>query len=262
MITLHKHRFAFVLMSLSTIFIALAPLFLVASCTSLQQTPQEIQARETLRSMTRGGVLPAEDAVTRIEKNFPNTTAGALAKLVHARIRMNAKDYAGAASLIDDSSVRSLTNIGDYALWLKASALEQAGRRVEARAAYEKLARDFPSSLRARSALLQDVQMLMQDGQAAAVPALIDNLRRRDDAIMVSTEDAAIELVKAKAYEQTGDATRALGAYRRIYFYSPASTEATEAASAIPRLGSSTAAANGDEADHRALGLFSAKRYS
>ena len=46
MITLHKHRFAFVLMSLSTVFIALAPLFLVASCTSLQQTPQEIQAEQ------------------------------------------------------------------------------------------------------------------------------------------------------------------------------------------------------------------------
>jgi len=262
MITLHKHRFAFVLMSLSTIFIALAPLFLVASCTSLQQTPQEIQARETLRSMTRGGVLPADDAVARIEKNFPNTTAGTLAKLVHARIRMNAKDYAGAATLIDDSSVRSLTNIGDYGLWLKASALEQAGRRVEARAAYEKLARDFPASLRARSALLHDVQMLMQDGQAAAVPALIDNLRNRDAAIMVSAEDAAIELVKAKAYEQTGDATRALGAYRRIYFYFPVSAEATEAGSAIARLGSNTAPANAEEADRRALGLFSAKRYS
>src|ERR1041384_6047376 len=136
MITLHKQRFAFVLMSLSTIFIALAPLFLVASCTSLQHTPQEIQARETLRSMTRGGVLPAEDAVARLEKNFPNTTAGTLARLVHARIRMNAKDYAGVASLIDDSSVRSLTTIGDYALWMKASAMEEAGRRVEARAAY------------------------------------------------------------------------------------------------------------------------------
>ena len=128
MITLHRHRFAFVLMSLSTIFIALAPLFLVASCTSLQQTPQEIQARETLRSMTRGGVLPAEDAVMRIEKNFPNTTAGALAKLVHARIRMNAKDYAGAASLIDDSSVRTFTVIGDYALWLKGSSSGRAPR--------------------------------------------------------------------------------------------------------------------------------------
>src|SRR5947207_11035701 len=185
MITLHKHRFAFVLMSLSTIFIALAPLFLVASGTSLQQTPQEIQARETLRSMTRGGVLPAEDAVMRIEKNFPNTTAGALAKLVHARIRMNAKDFAGAASLIDDSSVRTFTVIGDYALWLKASAFEQAGRQIEARAAYEKLARDFPGSLKAREAMLRDAQMLMKDGQAAAVPTMLDHLRPNADAIMI-----------------------------------------------------------------------------
>src|SRR6266536_214186 len=153
MINLRKHRFAFVLMSLSTIFIALAPLFLVASCTSLQQTPQEIKARETLRTMTRGGVLPAEDAVARIEKDFPKTTAGTLAKIVHARIKLNAKDYAGAAALIDDSSVRDYTVIGDYALWMKANALEQANRGVEARAAYEKLARDFLNSLRARDAL-------------------------------------------------------------------------------------------------------------
>src|SRR5207302_8439207 len=116
MITLHKHRFAFVLMSLSTVFIALAPLFLVASCTSLQQTPQEIQARETLRSMTRGGVLPAEDAVARIEKNFPNTTACTLAKLVHARMRMNVKDYAGAASLIEDNTGQNLANTREYAV--------------------------------------------------------------------------------------------------------------------------------------------------
>src|SRR3989442_8013295 len=157
-------RFAFFLMSLSTICIALAPLLLVASCTSLQQTPQELQARETLRTMTRGGVLPAEDAVARIEKDFPKTTAGALAKIIHARIKLNAKDYAGAASLLDDSSVRNYTVIGDYALWMKASTLEQANRRVEARAAHEKLARDYPYSLRARDAMLHNAQMLMQDG--------------------------------------------------------------------------------------------------
>src|SRR5437016_10955096 len=163
MITLHKHRFAFILMSLSTVFIALVPLFLVASCTSLQQTPQELQARQTLRSMTRGGVLPAEDAVAKIEKDFPKTTAGSLAKIVHARIKLNAKDYAGAAALLDSSAISDYTVIGDYALWMKANAFEQANRRVEARAAYEKLARDFPGSLRARDALLRDALLLMLD---------------------------------------------------------------------------------------------------
>src|SRR5437763_135099 len=227
MITLPKHRFAFILMSLSTICIALAPLLLVASCTSLQQTPQELQARETLRTMTRGGVLPGEDAVARIEKDFPKTTAGTLAKILHARIKLNARDYAGAASLIDDSSVRSYTVIGDYALWLKANALEQANRRVEARAAYERLARTFPNSLRAREAMLRDAQMLMKDGQAAAVPTTLDHVRPNADAIMISPEDAAITLIKAKAYEQAGDSTRAIANYRRVYFFAPASAEAT-----------------------------------
>src|SRR5713226_1131796 len=164
MLTFRKHRFTFILMSLSTIFVALAPLFLVAGCRTLQQTPQELQARETLRAMTRGGVLPAEDALARIESDFPKTTAGALAKIVHARIKLNAKDFAGAAALLDASVIRDYTVIGDYALSMRANALEQANRHVEARAAYEKVARDYPGSLRARDALLQDARLFMQDG--------------------------------------------------------------------------------------------------
>ena len=91
MINIRKHRFAFIFFSLSTIVAAVAPLFLIAGCRSLQQTPQELRARETLRSMTRGGVLPAEDAVVRIESDYSRTTAGALARIVHARIRLNAR---------------------------------------------------------------------------------------------------------------------------------------------------------------------------
>src|SRR5437762_4997479 len=182
MITLRKHRFALMIMSLSTIAAAVAPLFLIAGCHTLQQTPPELKARETLRAMTRGGVLPAEDAVARIESDFPKTTAGALAKIVHARIKLNAKDFAGAAALLDSSTIPDYTVIGDYGLWLGASALEQANRRPEARAAYEQLARDYPSSLRAREAMLHDAQMFMQDGQAAGVPLALKPLAAKDDA--------------------------------------------------------------------------------
>src|SRR5437868_8400439 len=195
MITLRKHRFIVMLMSLSTILVALAPLFLIASCRPLQQTPQELKARETLRTMTRGGVLPSEDAVAQIEKDFPKTTAGALAKIVRARIRLNAKDYAGAASLLDASAIQNYTVIGDYALWMRADALQQANRRVEARAAYEKLARDFPNSLRAREALLRNAQMLIEDGQGAAVPLMLKPL--------IAKDDPAALLLTAEAYEQT-----------------------------------------------------------
>jgi soluble lytic murein transglycosylase len=253
MINIRKHRFVFVLLSLSTIVAAVAPLFLIAGCRSLQQTPQELKARETLRSMTRGGVLPAEDAVVRIESDYSKTTAGALARLVHARIRLNLRDYAGAASVLDTSAIRDYSTIGDYGLWMRANALEQAGRRAEARAAYEKLANDYPNSLRARETRLRTAQFQLQDGQSGSVANTLKPLAARDDA-------AALSLT-AKAYEQTGDTTRALAAYRRIYFFAPAAAESSDAASAITRLGSSLSAASAEEATARAEKLFAAKRF-
>src|SRR6266550_5583183 len=182
MINLRKHRFACLVAGMAALIVAVVPLFFSASCRSLQQTPAEMKARESLRSMTRGGVFPAEDAVARIESDFPRTTAGALAKIVHARIKLNAKDFAGAAALLDSSTIPDYTVIGDYGLWLGASALEQANRQVEARAAYEQLARSYPSSIRAREAMLHDAQLMMQDGQAAAIPVALKQLAAKDDA--------------------------------------------------------------------------------
>jgi soluble lytic murein transglycosylase len=254
MIHIRKYRLAFILMTFGTVIAIVAPLFLVTSCQNLQQTPQELKARETLRVMTRGGVLPSEDVVAKLENDFPRTTAGSLAKIVHARIRLKNNDYAGAAALLDSRNFADYTTLGDYALWMRGNALEQLNRRVEARAAYEKLAQDFPNALRARDALLRVAQMLMQDGQAAsAVPLMLKPLVEKDDVTALS--------IAAKAYEQSGDSTRALAHYRRVYFYAPTSTESADAASAIARLGSSTAPATGDEANHRALGLFSAQRW-
>lgn len=240
-------------MSLSTIAAIVAPLFLIAGCRTLQQTPQELKARETLRAMTRGGVLPSEDAVARIESDYSRTTAGALAKIVRARIRLKANDYAGAAALLEASTIRDYTVVADHALWMRANALEQAGRRAEARAAYELLARAYPNSLRAREAMLRVAQFLSQDGQSAAVPAVLKPL--------VAKDDAAALLLTAKAYEQTGDSTRALAAYRRIYFFAPAWAESSEAAAAITRLNSTLAPATAEEAKTRAEKLLAAKRY-
>src|SRR3989442_10961056 len=116
MITFRKHRFVFIIMSLSIVVAALAPLFLIAGCHTLQQTPQELKARETLRAMTRGGGLPAEDAVARIESDFPKTTAGSLAKIIHARIKLNAKDFGGGGALLDLNAIYGYTGVGHYPL--------------------------------------------------------------------------------------------------------------------------------------------------
>jgi len=254
MIGLRRHRLAFVVAGLALAVGAIAPLFLIAGCRTLQQTPQELKARETLRAMTRGGVLPAEDAVTRIETDFPRTTAGALARIVHARIKLNVKDFAGAATLLDSSAISNYTIVGDYALWMRASALEQANRRVEARAAFEQLARDYPNSLHARDAILHDAQLLMQDGQVAAVPIFLKQLSAKDDPTAL--------ILTAKAYEQIGNPNAALAAVRRIYFFAPASAEAAEAATSISRLNSALASGSAEEAISRAEKLFAARRFS
>ena len=204
--------------------------------------------------MTRGGALPAEDAVARIESDYPRTKTAGLARMVRARIKLNNKDFAGAAALLDSSVIRDHTALGDYALFMRGDALEQAGKRAEARAAFEKLANDYPSSLRARDATLRDANLLLQAGGARVGGAAV--ARTGGEGTM-----AAALLLTAKASEQAGDGTRALVAYRRIYFYAPAAAESVVAATAMARLGSTLVPGNAEEATTRADRLYEAKKY-
>jgi soluble lytic murein transglycosylase len=233
---------------------ALLPL-MSASCSTQQPRPDEPQAFERLRALTRGGALPAEPIVAQIAAEHAGARAGALARALQARLRLEAKDFAGVASLLDTKDIARHTAIGDHALWMRAEALEKAGRRVEARAAYEQLARDFPDALRAREAVLRAAQLTLDEAQPAAVATFLKKLSDADDPEAL--------LLTARAYEQSGDATRALAAYRRLYFYAPISpANDAEAVAAFGRLNSSTAPANAAEATTRAEKLFRAKRYS
>ncbi|HEX6648268.1 MAG TPA: transglycosylase SLT domain-containing protein [Pyrinomonadaceae bacterium] len=207
-----------------------------------------------MRSMTRNDVLPAEDAVLAIENQFPRTKAAALARMLRARIKLNAKDFAGAATLLDTKLIGEQTSIADYALIMRAGALEQAGKAVEARAVYQQLMQQHPTSLRARDAALRVADLMTKSGDTAAVPLLLKDLAQADD--------AAALLVTAKAYEQSSDQTRALAAYRRIYFFAPASAESAEAATAIPKLGSTLAPASVEEAMSRADRLYAGKKFT
>jgi soluble lytic murein transglycosylase len=249
-----QNRITFIIIGLVLVIGASVIPFMSASCSTRPSAQNETKALEQLRAATRNGVLPAEDIAARIETDYPNTKAAGLARVVRARVKLKANDAAGAASLLDSSVVRDRTAIGDYALLLRARALEQSGRRVEARAAYEQLARDYPSSMRAREATLHVGEMAMQDGQAAAVPLFLKDLTEK--------RDAAALLMTAKAYEQANDQTRALAAYRSLYFYAPAAPESQEAAAAITRLNSTTSPASAEEALARADLLFEAKRYN
>ncbi|HYX42895.1 MAG TPA: tetratricopeptide repeat protein, partial [Pyrinomonadaceae bacterium] len=150
-----QHRTTLIIIGLVIVIGASIAPFMSASCSThhRESPPGEATALEQLRNMTRGGVLPAEDVVAKIETDFPNTKAAGLARLLRARIRIKQGDFAGGIALLDSSVIRDRTALGDYALLMRARALEQLNRRVEARADYEKLARDYPTSMRASHAL-------------------------------------------------------------------------------------------------------------
>ncbi|MBC7932851.1 MAG: transglycosylase SLT domain-containing protein [Rubrivivax sp.] len=226
-----------------------------ASCRGRQARADEPMAYERLRMLTRGGALPVESNLAQLASDYAGTRTGALARLAQARLRHEARDYAGAASLLSADDFGQQTRVGDYALWLRADALERAGRRVEARAALEELARAHPDSLRARDAAIHAAELMAQDGQQSGVPAALKKLAADDD--------AAALLLTAKAYEGSGEQLKALGAYRRLYFYAPVSSaNDAAAAAAFARLGSSAAPATAEDATARAERLFRAKRYA
>jgi soluble lytic murein transglycosylase len=253
-IAVAKHRLLFIFIGVALVAVASLPFVLSASCVTRPQTLAEQKALESLRSMTRNDVLPSEDVVAGIENQFPRTKTAALARMLRARIKLKAGDAAGAASLLDTKLIAEQTSLADYALWLRGSALEQAGKTPEARAVYQELMQSYPSSLRAREAALRAADLMTKSGEVAAVPLLLKNFTQADD--------PGALLLTAKAHEQTGDQTRALAAYRRLYFFAPEAAESADAATAITRLGSNTSPATTEEAITRAQRLYNAKKYA
>jgi len=249
-----KPRLLLALIGVAIIAVASLPFVLNASCLTRSQTPGEQKALDSMRSMTRNDVLPSEDVVAGIENQYPRSKAAALARMLRARIKLKAGDAAGAATLLDSRLIGEQTSLADYALWMRAGALEQAGKTQEARAIYQELMQSHPSSLRARDAALRAADLMTKSGEASAVPLLLKDLAQAND--------AAALLATAKAYEQSSDQTRALAAYRRLYFFAPESAESADAATAITRLGSTTAPASTEEAITRADRLYASKKYA
>jgi soluble lytic murein transglycosylase len=249
-----KHRLVLIFIGVALVAVVSLPFVLSASCVTRPQTLAEQRALDSLRSMTRNDVLPSEDVVAGIENQFPRTKTAALARILRARIKLKAGDAAGAASLLDTKLIAEQTSLADYALWLHGGALEQAGKTPEARAVYQELMQSYPTSLRARDAALRAADLMTKAGEVAAVPLLLKSFAQADD--------PAALLLTAKAYEQTGDQTRALAAYRRLYFFAPEAAESADAATAITRLGSTTSPATAEEAITRADRLYNAKKYT
>ena len=188
-----KHRLLLVLVGVVVAGVASLPYLMSASCLTRPQTPGEQKALDSMRAMTRNDVLPSDDVVAGIENQYPRTKAAALARILRARIKLNARDFAGAATLLDTRVIADHSSVADYALFMRADALEQSGKTREARAIFQQLIQEHPSSLRAREATLRAASLLVKDGETAAVPLLLKDLS--------ATDDAAALLATAKAHE-------------------------------------------------------------
>jgi soluble lytic murein transglycosylase len=227
--------------------------FLITIFTVGCSAQTEEQALKSLREMTRDGKLPPEDYVVGLESRFAGKKTGALAKLVHARIRFENNDFATAASILNTDVIAKQTRLGDYALWLRGRALQGAGNNAEAMNVFAALLKDFPDSIRVRDAKLAWATSAIASGRAADVPGSL--------VVLADKNDADALLLTAKAYEAQGSQPEAIKYYRRTYFSGAGSPAAKEAEAKLTSLAQPLTPQTADEATQRAEQLYRVRNY-
>jgi soluble lytic murein transglycosylase len=195
----------------------------------------EEQALENLRSLTRDGQLPPENVVADLERRFSGKRTGALARLVHARIRFDAGDYSGAAALLDNDVFRTKTKVADEALWLRARALEKAGNNPETLKVAESLIREYPKSIRVLDGKLIWARAAIANGRAIEVPPFLAELTESPE------PDRDALFLTARAYEAQGLKEEAARYYLWAWGYSTLDTQRKESEDAVSVLGYSIA---------------------
>ncbi len=240
--------------SVSGYFLIVSVFLMTLFTANCQAQQTENQALRSLREMTRDGKLPPETAVQPIEARFSKTRTGALAKLLRARIRFEAGDFNGAAQILDSNIFRQKTKLADYALWLRGRALQSAGKHTEAMNVFAELVRDFPTSLRVRETKLLWANSAMQSGQAAQIPAFLQDLNEKNQA------DAL--LMTAKAFETQGNQPEAINFYRKVYFYGAGTDAAKEAETKLTFLNQPLTPQTAEEITVRADNFYAAKNFA
>jgi soluble lytic murein transglycosylase len=239
-------------------FVLVSLVFLVvpfnASCQPPVSRMTEEQALQAIRQLTKDGKLPPESVVADFDSRFANTRAGALAKLLRGRIRLENGDAGGAAEILNSNVFRQKTNLGDYALWLRGRALLQAQKPAEAMSVFQQLAGEFPNSLRAKEAKLLWTEAALQSGMAQNVPNFLQDL--------INKSDAGAFLAVARAYEQQQNQAQAIQFYRKAYFYGAGAEAGKQAELKLNELGQSLSPQTADEAISRADKLYDAKSYA
>jgi soluble lytic murein transglycosylase len=227
--------------------LAIALLLLLITLMSIIYVP--VSAQEKVRGQLSKAVAANSEAeLQRFESANPRTEEAALARLLRGYLRLQEKDYALAANLLNDPGIGSLTNLGDYALYFRGQALMEAGRKTEAEGEFRRLANSYPTSLIARSALLQAAGSAMMRSDYRAVVDVLTPLIEKNDG-------TALKL-RADALDKLGRANEAVATLQRLYFEAPQSAEAEKAAERLTNLAGSVAPADALQLRRRADKLY------
>jgi soluble lytic murein transglycosylase len=214
----------------------------------------EEQALANLRQMARDGRAVSEDYVAGIESRFSGRRAGLLAKLLRAKIKFDNKDFAGAAALLNTPDFRTKTRVADHAAWLRGRALQESGNHTAAMQAFEELVTTFPDSIHVTEARLRWAASANRAGQAARVPAWLNELS--------AARNADADVLIAEAHEAQGDSPAAIGSYRRAYFYGAGTDASKKAEAKLVSLSQPLSPQSASEALSRADLLAAAKDFA
>jgi len=196
----------------------------------------------------------SESELQKVENAFAGTETAALARLLRGYMRLQAKDLATAASLLNDSNIARLTVLGDYAAYYRGQALQEAGRGDEAEREFRRLAQTYPTSLLSRTAALQAAGSAMARG----------NYREAIDGVtdLVAKNDGTALKLRADALEKLGRTNEAILTLRKLYLDAPQSPEAEKVGQRLAELGGSTAAGDVSQLRGRADKLYEARLYA
>jgi hypothetical protein len=208
------------------LFLAFGIFLFTIACSA--QPAADSDPLRMMREMTRSGQMPAESVVENIERRFSGTRTGALARLLRGRIRFENKNYVGAAEVLNSDEFERLTDLGDYAIWLRGQALQLSGNHAAAMQQFERVAVAFPTSLRLREAKLRWAESAIASGRAAAVPTHLSDL--------VQKHDPEALLLTAKAYETAGDQMQAISHFRKAFLFGGGSDHGKQAEARLKEL--------------------------
>ena len=212
------------------------------------------QTRNSAAQLRSAVAANSEAELQNVESTMAGTESAGLARLLRGYLRLQARDYATAASLLSDPSVARLTALGDYAAYFRAQALQQSGRSEDAEREFRQLAQNFPTSLLAREALLQSANLAITRGDYQAAADTVAQLAEKDDG-------AALKL-RADCLEKLGRNNEAVLTLRKLFFDAPQSPEADKLGDRLAALGGSTAAGDVSMLRRRADKLYDARLYA